>query len=192
MTFDSIKTPNELMEYLDQNFEYGVIDNNGKKLTNSNSNEFQQVCNNQWKLRTVSQMLNDKIGHCYDQVEIERFWFQKNGYKVKTFWISAYQEELANSGFSHTYLLYKDNELWKLFEHSDFCNRGIYEFKTVTDAVKWQAEHQIKFAESCVKPVNKYVVCIKEFNQPPTNINMQEYLEFIFKEEITSDTFSGI
>ena len=29
MTFQDIKTPEQLMTYLDQNFEYGVIDNNG-------------------------------------------------------------------------------------------------------------------------------------------------------------------
>ena len=128
MSFNSIKTPNELMSFLDHNFEYGVIDNNGNKVYDSNSVEFQMICNNQWKLRSVQEMLKDQIGHCYDQVEIEREWFVDKGYEIKTFWISAYQEEIENSGFSHTYLIYKDKDCWKLFEHSDFFNKGIYEF----------------------------------------------------------------
>ena len=178
-SFNSIRTPSELMNYLDNNFEYGVINNNGNKLCDSNSSEFQQVCNYQWKLRPVKKILKDQVGHCYDQVEIEREWFVKNGYEIKTFWISAYQEGIQNSGFSHTFLIYKDNGFWYLFEHADFLNKGIYKFTSVKDAVKKQSINQINFAEKCKKPKTKYSVCIKEYNQPPTNINMQEYLAFI-------------
>ena len=171
------------MIYLEQNFEYGVIDHNGNKYNDSNSDEFQFVCNTQWKLRSVENMLRDGVGHCYDQVEIERYWFTKNGFEIKTFWISAYQKEIENSGFSHTYLLFQDNGVWKLFEHSDFSNRGIYSFKSVNDAVKWQAEHQIKLAESCIRPLKQYTTCIKEYSNPPANVNMQGYLQFINNSE---------
>jgi len=179
MTFQEVKTPERLMLFLDQNFEYGVIDNNGNKHLDSNSDQFQVVCNTQWKLRPVEEILKDGVGHCYDQVEIEREWFTKNGFNVKTFWISAYQEEIENSGFSHTYLIYQDNDVWKLFEHADFSNKGIYTFKNVGDAVKWQAVRQIQFAENCIEPLKQYKTCIKEYNKPPTNINMQEFLQFI-------------
>ena len=30
-----------------------------------------------------------------------------------------------------------------------------------------------------VKPLKKYVSCIKEYNKPPENLNMQQYLNFI-------------
>lgn len=102
------------MKYLDTNFQYGVIDNNGNKFFDSDSKQFQQICTSYWKLRPVKQLLKDKLGHCYYQVEIEREWFEKNGYEVKTFWISAYQKEIENSGLSHTYLVYKENNSWKL------------------------------------------------------------------------------
>ena len=89
MTFQEVKTPEQLMIYLDQYFQYGVIDNNGNKYYDSNSDEFQLICDTQWKLRSVNEMLKDGVGHCYDQVEIERDWFIKKGFEVKTFWISA-------------------------------------------------------------------------------------------------------
>lgn len=179
MTFQEVKTPEQLMLYLDQNFKYGVVDSNGEKYFDSSDQKFQNICNNQWKLRSVQDLLNVGIGHCYDQVEIEREWFTLNNYEILTFWISAYQPEVENSGFSHTYLLYKENEIWNLFEHADFYNKGIYKFKSIKDAVKWQANKQIKFAESCVKPQKKYVTCIKQYEKPPTNINMQGYINFI-------------
>lgn len=68
--------------------------------------------------------------------------------------------------------MYQDNDTWKIFEHSDFSNKGIFTFKSISDAVKWQAKHQIKFAESCIKP-------LKEYNKPPTYVNMQEFSQFI-------------
>ena len=183
MTFQEIKTPEQLMQYLDQHFEYGVIDNDGKKYCDSNSDEFQIVCNTQWKLRTVEKMLKDCIGHCYDQVEVEREWFTQNGFQVKTFWISAYQENIENSGFSHTYLIYEDGNSWKLFEHSDYYNKGIHTFSSIEEAVKWQAKNQIKFAEKCVKLTAHFTTYIKEFNKPPVNITMQEYLQIIDKSK---------
>ena len=167
------------MLYLDHAIEYGVIDDCGNKYYDSNSDEFQKACNHDWKLRPVERILQDGVGHCYDQVEVEREWFTKNGYQIKTFWISAYQEEIENSGFSHSYLIYKDDNAWKLFEHSDFFNRGIYKFDSVQDAVRWQADNQIKFAAKYVKPITKYVVCIKEYSKPSINVNMEEYLHFI-------------
>lgn len=179
MTFKEIKTPEQLMKYLDQNFKYGVIDKKGNKYYNSNTDEFQRICETQWELRPVEAMLKAGVGHCYDQVEIEREWFSKNGYNVKTFWLSAYQDGIQNSGFCHTYLMYQDNDTWKIFEHSDFSNKGIFTFKSISDAVKWQAKHQIKFAESCIKPLKEYVTCIKEYNKPPTYVNMQEFSQFI-------------
>ena len=177
----SVKTPQQLMQFLNNNFEYGVVDNNGNKHCDSNSDIFQEVCNNQWKMRSVKQMLEDGVGHCYDQVEIERKWFEDNGYEVKTFWISAYQEGVENSGFSHTYLLFADGEKWLLFEHSDFANRGIFEFETVEAAIRWQAGKQVAFAEKIVKSQQGYSVCIKQYQKPPIGVNMDQFLDFVEK-----------
>lgn len=179
MTFQEIKTPQQLMAYLDENFEYGVIDSSGNKYFDSDTKEFQDACNIQWRTRPVKQILRDKIGHCYDQVEVEREWFVKNGYEIKTFWISAYQEGVENSGFSHSYLLYKTNDGWNLFEHADKSNRGIHKFKNVDDAVKWQASKQVKFADSHTKPADKYTTCIKQYEKPAVGLNMQEFISFI-------------
>ena len=134
-------------------------------------------------MRSIEKMLKDGVGHCYDQVEIEREWFLQNGYKIKTFWIYVYQPGVEDSGFSHTYLLYKANNKWNLFEHSDFFNRGIYVFKSIKDAVKWQADKQIESAKKSFKPLTKYVACVKEYKTPPKNINMQEYLNFVDKNK---------
>ena len=179
MSFENVNTPEELMDYFDRNFQFGVIDNCGNKHIDSNSDSFQYICDNEWKLRSVEEILNAGIGHCYDQVEIERRWFEEHGYPVKTFWISAYQEGVENSGFCHTYLMFKSDNLWHIFEHSDYFNKGIHKFNSIREAVAWQAEMQIKNAETNIKPINKYITCIKEYQKPPVNINMSEFLDHI-------------
>ena len=183
MILTNVNTPDELMEYLNKNFEYGVIDKDGIKYCDSNSDEFQYVCDTQWRLRSVEEMLGDGVGHCYDQVEIEREWFQSHGYEIKTFWISAYQQGIEDSGFSHTYLAYKDNNQWKLFEHSDFFNRGIHVFNSLNELVKWQAEKQVQFAINIMNPEKEYSVCIKEYLKPIVGLTMNEYLEYINSSE---------
>lgn len=183
MKIQNIKTPEDLMLYLDKNISYGVIDKNGNKFFDSNSDNFQKACFADWKTKPTKQILEDGVGHCYDQVEIEREWFTLKDYKIKTFWISAYQEEIENSGFSHTYLIYKDRNNWFVFEHSDYFNKGIHKFKTLREAVTWQAQKHVSFAESQIKPKIKYSVCIKEFSKPPFNLNMEQYLNFIMTQK---------
>ena len=183
MKYKNVKTPEDLMQFLDEHIEYGVIDKNGNKFFDSNSDEFQNACLNSWKTKNVKQIIQDGVGHCYDQVEIEREWFESNNYSFKTFWISAYQEGIENSGFSHTYLIYKDKNSWKLFEHSDYFNKGIHIFKTLKEAVTWQAKRHISFAEKQIKPKNKYSVCIKQYTKPNYGISMEQYIEFIMRQK---------
>lgn len=180
MRYNEISTPSELMQFLDAEFQYGVIDKQGNRLLDSNSTEFQNACNHDWTLRSVSQMLKDKIGHCYDQVEIERDWLESHGYKVKTFWVCAFG--LGKAGYSHAYLLYKDKKKWCLFEHANIFCKGIYSFNSLSAAIKFQANQQIEYANS-QKEAPCYELCIKEFTKPSAGLTMQEYLAFIDKSK---------
>ena len=68
--FNNIKTPMELLKYMD-NITYGFVGRNGKKYTDMNSDDW-----NDWYdeclVQTGENVLITNIGTCYDQVEIER------------------------------------------------------------------------------------------------------------------------
>ena len=179
MNFDKIQSPQQLMQFLDNNISYGVVDKNGIVYNDSSSDDFQRVCNTEWRVQSVNQIISSGVGHCYDQVEVEREWFKSKGYQYVTVWVCAYQQGIENSGFSHSYLVYSDNDKWYLFEHADCSNKGILEFDSLQNAVKFQAENQIKYATSCIKPQDKYSLCIKVFDKPNIGLNMQQYLNFI-------------
>jgi len=179
MQYNQIKTPEDLMKFMDENIEYGVIDCNNRTITDSSSDEFQIACNTTWTLKKPFEIIESGVGHCYDQVEIERKWFVNNGYNCKTIWISAYQQNIEDSGFCHSYLVFEKDSKWNIFEHSDFSHRGIFSFNTIDEAIRYQAHNQIEYATSCNKPKSKYSVCIKMFDTPPDYCNMNEYLDHI-------------
>ena len=174
-----IKTPQELMKFLDNNITYGVISSTGEIITNSNDVAFQNICNNDWRTQDAQTILQNRIGHCYDQVEIEREWFEINHYNFKTIWILAYQNTVENSGCCHAYLVYEQNNCWHIFEHADFDNKGIHSFKTLNEALRWQAENQKQYASSIVRPQKEYEIVIKEYAKPPKNLSMTQFFEYI-------------
>ena len=175
---EDVKTPQELMTFLDKHIEYGIINSNGLKITNSNSEEFAEACNHDWKVRNVNEIISSGVGHCYDQVEVERYWFKNNKYKFKTFWVCVFLKDVENSGFLHTYLVYKEAGNWCLFEHSDFSNRGIYYFSTLKEAVEWQTKKQKAYARS-VLGAGDFRSFVVEFTKPKEGLNMREYIEFV-------------
>lgn len=183
MQYNKIQTPEELLKFMDENIEYGVIDKHNKKITDGESEEFQITCNTYWTLNEPLKILELGVGHCYDQVEIERKWFSDHKYNFKTIWISAYQQNVEDSGFCHSYLIFEKDNKWNIFEHSDYSHRGIYSFDTIDEAIKFQANNQIEYASSCVKPLDKYSVCIKIFDTPPTYCTMNQYLKHINDSE---------
>ena len=184
MKYEDVQSPKQLMQYLDENFEYGVINKKGEKFNDSSDNAFQKACK-EWKLKPVAEIIKSGVGHCYDQTEIERDWFTSHGYMVKTFWVIACDKQNTSYGFSHAYIAYLENGKWYYFEHSSFPNKGIYEFDYIEELVNFQAQTQVKFAGSQHKPISGlYSVLTTEFDKPKDNITMKEYMNFVSNAKI--------
>lgn len=124
MKYESIKTPEQLLTYMNENIQYGFLDSQAKVYENSNSKEFQNGCRIKWRLSSPTRLLQVKRGNCFDQVELERDWFLKNGYNVKTFYI-WFELPYDNTYSIHTYLAFFDKGKWFYFEHSDYRKREI-------------------------------------------------------------------
>lgn len=184
MIYDEVQSPKELILFLDENIKYGIIGKNNEVLCNSSSENFQKVGVKYWRLRKAFDIIESGVGQCYDQVEIERDWFSKNNYNFKTVWIWVYQKEFEKIGHSHSYLVYFDKQKWNLFEHSDYFNKGIFTFNSFLEAVKFQADKQIEFANNEKKPINKYEAFIVEFDKPKIGLTMKQYINFVSKSKV--------
>lgn len=179
-----VKTPEELFEFLKENITYGVIDKNGKIFCDSESEEMEVACFEDWKMRTPKQIINDGIGHCYDYTEVEREWFEKNGFDFKTFWVCAYNKVDENDRPSHAYLVYKDkvNSNWVHFEVSDGMYQGLHTFKSLKDAVIAQANHHMKYAKAYGEDL-KFLLKTYSFKKPKIGMNMAQYMSYCANEK---------
>ncbi len=180
MNFNEIKTPHELMKWMNEYFEYGVLDNNGVKHTDG---EGFRKANKHWKVRSALDIIKSGVGHCYDQTELERYWFRKNGYKVKTFFVVAFYE---NNADAHSYLAYFDKNKWYYFEHSDYNNRGIYEFDNLQNLVKFQAKKHLEHAKEHVKS-GEYSIKTTCFKKPKVGTTIQKYREIALSSKTYLD-----
>ena len=77
MNYDNVKTPEDLMHYMNENIHYGVYDYQNNKAYYGDDDNFEDLVSNVWKLSSPEQMQKYGVGHCFDQVELERDFFKK-------------------------------------------------------------------------------------------------------------------
>ncbi len=166
MTYNEIKTPGELLLYMDS-IEYDetdVID---------------------WKLNSSILTSKEKKGNCFDQVELERDWFLKHDYEFKTFFI-WFSLDVENPYLMHSYLVYKKDDKYYYFEHADSLHKGIHEFSSYLEAVEYQMKEHLKL-NNRISPLKQEVIerlYVYEFGKPVDNASFDEYLDNILDNGI--------
>lgn len=185
---NSIQTPNELLEYMSQNIIYGFIGKNGKKYTDMFSEEW-----NDWYsecfVQNGEEVLESKIGTCWDQVELERLWFEKKGYTIHTFfmWFEVNKE---NNYPTHTFLIYESNDKYYWFENAFEAERGIHEFNSLDEAIECVKAKQVAYVKNNVPNISledleKLVVYV--YSKPAYHLGVEEYLEHVTSINYVND-----
>lgn len=101
-----IETIEDLFEFCEK-IEYGWLDKNGQRHTGVNNNR-------DYTLQPPEQLLNSKIGICWDQTELHREFLQQNGCHPKTFFL--YYCLSDNSCPSHSIATYQQDSKYFWFE----------------------------------------------------------------------------
>lgn len=123
-----------------------------------------------YKLQSPQETLKHKVGVCWDQVELERYLFEKENIKFKTYFMVHYDNDKCPT---HTFLIYEKNNKYYWFEHSWEKYRGIREYNTEIDALKDIKE---KFINSELNNnYNLENMCIYEYSKPEYGINVSEF-----------------
>lgn len=179
MDFDKINSPQELLNFMSNNIKYGFVGKNGKVYNNQNSedwNDWYEQC----LVQTGEQVLNTKVGTCWDQVELERLWFENNNYEIKTIFI-WFEVDYENNYPTHSFLLYKNNNKWYWFENSFESCRGIHEFNTIEEAVECVKTRQLEYAISIgvAKHEDKDFIKDYEYSKLVSPFNVDEYINHV-------------
>ena len=188
--YKKVNTPEELLSFMDNNISYGIYGIDGKVYNDWENNiesDFRKACQTKYALCDKERILKYGLGTCWDQVELERFWFSEHNYNFKTFFIwFNFQEK--NNYITHTYLVYEKNNKYYYFEHADMSNKGIKEFDSYEDAINYQMNNHIKFNKECGLTINDDTIKhiqVMEFNNPKYGCDMNEYLNnIIFNSKI--------
>ncbi len=163
MTFDDIKEPRELMDFMNINIEYGWIDKYGEKHVN-NLKGFRE----NYRISPINEILETGLGTCIEQVKLTKFFFDKVGLENKLYCYRSYEKEakFEKDIRMHCFILFRYNDTWYHFEHSNRPNRGIHKFASVEKAIEeitsgYEEENVRKLTE--IKNIPDYLT-FQEFN----------------------------
>lgn len=183
MEYKDIKTPEQLLKYMEENIKYGFVDNTGKCYEPENREEFQNDWATKWQLSSPERLIKVKYAICWDQLELERDWFKTHNYNFKTFYI-WFELPYNNSYSTHTYLVFENNGKYYYFEYSDFDNRGIYEFSSYEEAIFYQKEKLIQYNKknNSIKEEELKHLHIYEYDRPIYGCTANEFIDCILEK----------
>lgn len=153
----------EIMDLM-QDIEYGWMDKNNKHIN------IDETFSDDYILQSPNEVIKNKIGVCWDQVELERYYFRANDYNIKTYFIVHYDGDKCPT---HTFLTFEKNNKFYWFEHSWKRFRGIHEFNSIKELL---LDVRDKFIQYELE--NKYVkqnLVLHEYKKPKYHISVQEF-----------------
>lgn len=179
--YEEISTPEELLEWM-KNITYGYLGKN--KLHTYQEQDFNDVWYDEYMLSTPQEVIENKIGNCWDQTELERIWFIKHNYKVKTIYVMV-NLPYENIYPTHSYLIYQDKDnSWNWFENSDFNNRGIYKKTTLEEIILFQLTKYKEFLKTFnIKDEELEKIIIKVYEKPDYHITAEEYIKHVINSK---------
>lgn len=154
----------EIMDLM-KDIEYGWIDKNNNK--HSDLDETYSV---NYILQSPNEVIKNKIGVCWDQVELEGYYFKGNDWNIKTYFLVHYDGDKCPT---HTFLTFEKNNKYYWFEHSWERFRGIHEYQSLKELLFDIRDKFIKYELD-----NDFVsenLVLHEYKKPKYHISVQEF-----------------
>lgn len=170
MTINDIKTPEDILVYMD-NIKYGWLDIYNQEHINNLKN-FRRL----YRTMSIEEALEHNIGTCIEQVLIMSMLLDKIGIPNKKFCTRIYEgkdfNNLDEEEHMHCFVLYYiGNKVYQI-EHPNWEKIGIYEYSDEISAIKEINEYYVKMAEGKSRPVT-------EFDTIPSGLTFKEVNEYI-------------
>lgn len=145
--------------------EYGWVDRNNNHYRNS-----EDLFSLNYRLQSPKEIIENKIGVCWDQVELERYYFDSANLNIKTYFICHYDNDKCPS---HTFLTFEKDNNFYWFEHSWEKFRGIHKYNSLKELL---IDIRKKFIKTELKnKYNKDNLMIYEYNKPKFNISCIDF-----------------
>ena len=175
MTIDSIKTPEDILEYMKSNITYGWIDING----NEHIKEMKGF-RSLYRTSSLEESLSHKLGTCIEQCYLMHTLLDKINIPNKMFCTRVYEGKDFNNEeeeeHMHCFVLYYMNNKVYQIEHPNWEKIGIYEYDNEEIAIKTINDYYVELAEGKSRPVTEFFdvepnLSFKQFNMYINSLN---------------------
>ncbi len=169
MKINEIKTPNDILTFMNDNIEYGWLDiyNNEHIKT---MKDFRKI----YRTSSTDEVLEHKIGTCIEQVYLMHVLLDNINVQNKMFCTRIYEgkdfNDLEADEHMHCFVLYYLNDKVYQIEHPDWERIGIYEFNSEEIAIKEINQYYVEMSEGKSRPVTEFFevkpgLSFKNFNE---------------------------
>ncbi|MDD2203054.1 MAG: hypothetical protein PHT75_03115 [Bacilli bacterium] len=164
--FNELKTPVELSEFM-KDINYGWMDNKHQLHIDSDN-----MFANFYILQSIDQILENKTGVCWDQVELERHFFEKNALKYETYFLIYYNDKSCPT---HTFLIFESNNSWFWFENSFYKHRGIHQYSDKN--ILFEDVKQKFMDDLSAEEKEKGMLVLYKYDKPNYGIGVSEFCQ---------------
>jgi hypothetical protein len=173
--FESIKTPQELLDFMGKNIDYGFVGRNDRKKYIGGFEG--KDMDREYFLQNPEEVIKSGVGTCWDTTELERNWFVKHGYECKAIFLFFAKEAFGHLP-THTLLAYKQEDTWVWFEYSFGVHRGIHEYDSFEDLVVDVRKKQFEYAHEFCGATDEDEKYLRdfEFETPRYGCTAQEFI----------------
>lgn len=171
MNINEIKTPEDVMQYFEENIEYGWLDYN-KQPHIMTMKDYRKL----YRTISIEDTIKYGMGVCIEQVHLMHFIFDKLGIKNRMFCCRIWEPDDYNNideeEHMHCFLLYYTNGKVYHIEHPNFTRTGIYEFENEEEAINSIVQYYVNLRGGKDSPT-------KEFFDVPVDLSFQEFNAYI-------------
>ena len=161
---------NIILSRLDD-IKYGFEDQDNNIYT-TNIKDFRNKFDHLYYLQEPEKTIQTKYGVCWDQVELERYYLEKNNIDAKSYFIIAYSKMQTQT---HTFLVTKlDKYYW--LEHSWESHAGLHEYDSLNELL---IDVKTKFEEYLIQNnIKEYEIVIYEYDKPNYGMDCSSFMEY--------------
>lgn len=171
MTINEFKSPQDILDFMNENIKYGWLDINNEQHI-GNMKNFRRL----YRTSTIDEVLKYGIGTCIEQVKLMSELLDSIGIKNRMFCTRIYEGKDFNNldaeEHMHCFVLYYlDGKVYQI-EHPNWERIGIYEFDSLEKAIREINDYYVKMADGKSRPVTEF------FDVEP-NLSFKEFNEYI-------------
>lgn len=165
---NKIQYPNDILEFMKKNIQYGWLDKNGNEHINNMKN-FRK----EYRTSSIQQVLEHKMGICIEQVFLMKNLFEKISVESHMYCTRIYEDsshyDLEADEHMHCFILFNENNKIYHMEHPNFTRVGIYKYNSKEEAIESINKFYTILSGGISRPVTEFYnvepnLSFKEFN----------------------------